>query len=551
MRRATVFMNPATRYVRLRAPAEDGQTLAVPPVDDFDEVLRTNHEQWLDGGDCDLQGRSLRQLAAEAREQLLGEALRFTRTYCDPGAKADPAAPLVLTGHQPEIVHAGVWLKNFTAAALAARHGGTAVNLIIDSDLCRLPAIRVPTGSVRSPRVELVPYDRPYAEIPLEQRPLVDADVWQSFGSRVHEMVAPLVPNPLVREWWADCAEQIRGTDRLGLSIARARHQQEMRWHTASRQHSLEIPQSHICRLPAFRWFAAHLLAHLPRFMMAHNQSLADYRREHDLRNHAQPVPDLAEVDGWLETPFWIWSDDAPERRALFARSTPNGLQLSDRHGFEQSLPISDDSPADAAVDVLDELEQRGVKLRTRALLTTLFARLVLSDLFIHGIGGAKYDQVTDAMALRFFGQVPPAFLTISGTLRLPIDYPKPDGDRPRAIAQLLREMEYQPERHVDFATLGAEDRQRAVALVEQKWSAIESPKTSENAARRHLAIEESNRQLHRLLIPRGKELEQERKEMNRQNRANRILGSREFAFCLFPQDHLSQFLLDFARSIP
>ena len=44
----------------------------------------------------------------------------------------------------------------------------------------------------------------------------------------------------------------------------------------------------------------------------------------------------------------------------------------------------------------LAELSSRGIKLRTRALTTTLFARLVLSDMFLHGIGGAKYDQVTD-----------------------------------------------------------------------------------------------------------------------------------------------------------
>ena len=30
--------------------------------------------------------------------------------------------------------------------------------------------------------------------------------------------------------------------------------------------------------------------------------------------------------------------------------------------------------------------------------MTTMFARLLLGDTFLHGIGGAKYDQVTDSM---------------------------------------------------------------------------------------------------------------------------------------------------------
>ena len=41
-------------------------------------------------------------------------------------------------------------------------------------------------------------------------------------------------------------------------------------------------------------------------------------------------------------------------------------------------------------------LPSRGIRLRTRALTTTLFARYVLGDLFVHGIGGAKYDELGD-----------------------------------------------------------------------------------------------------------------------------------------------------------
>ena len=83
---------------------------------------------------------------------------------------------------------------------------------------------------------------------------------------------------------------------------------------------TLELPQSAVCQLPEFAWFVAHLLAHLPRFWAAHNDALAAYRHAHRLRNRAHPVPDLAESDGWLEAPFWIWTADDPRRRPLFAR---------------------------------------------------------------------------------------------------------------------------------------------------------------------------------------------------------------------------------------
>ena len=61
-------------------------------------------------------------------------------------------------------------------------------------------------------------------------------------------------------------------------------------------------------------------------------------------------------------------------------------------------------------MEQLGEAHTEGVRLRPRALITTMFARLVLSDIFIHGIGGAKYDQVTDAIVRRFFAVEPPEY---------------------------------------------------------------------------------------------------------------------------------------------
>ena len=51
---------------------------------------------------------------------------------------------------------------------------------------------------------------------------------------------------------------------------------------------------------------------------------------------------------------------------------------------------------------------------------TTLFARLLLADMFIHGLGGGKYDELTDSLMRDFYGIEPPSFLVLTGTLRLP-----------------------------------------------------------------------------------------------------------------------------------
>ena len=63
-----------------------------------------------------------------------------------------------------------------------------------------------------------------------------------------------------------------------------------------------------------------------------------------------------------------------------------------------------------------------------RGPMTTMYLRFYLSDLFIHGIGGAKYDELTDEIIRRFFGIEPPRYLTATATIRLPIDRPKRHG---------------------------------------------------------------------------------------------------------------------------
>jgi len=81
------------------------------------------------------------------------------------------------------------------------------------------------------------------------------------------------------------------------------------------------------------------------------------------------------------------------------------------------SLPRPAEGHAETAVKAWRGLEEQGFKVRSRALTNTLYARLFLSDLFLHGIGGGKYDELTDELIRRFYGVEPPAFLILSAYL--------------------------------------------------------------------------------------------------------------------------------------
>ena len=207
-------------------------------------------------------------------------------------------------------------------------------------------------------------------------------------------------------------------------------------------------------------------------------------------------MPELAEEGSWLEAPLWVWTAADPRRRRLWARSAGDEIVLSDRQSWEARLPLRADGHAGRAVERLLELQRGGVRIRSRALVTTLWARLALGDLFIHGIGGAKYDRVTDLLIERFFGLRPPGFMVVSATLLLPIERDRVTDDELRAIRRELRDLTYHPERYLDGADRAVSDLMAA----KRRW--IETPQTAENARQRCRAIREVERRLAALARP-------------------------------------------------
>ena len=540
-----MLMEQASESRSLRAPQGDGQTLVEPPLPSLPEVVATNRRLFAQS-EYDLQGRSLSDLAGSARRALVERAIAYTSNYRDVpdrlrGLAHVADAPFLLSGHQPQLFHPGVWYKNFVLGTLGRRLCGVAVHLLIDSDLCRSVSIRVPTGTASQPRVEAVPYDEPAAEVPYEEREIRNNNTFSSFADRVAALIGPLVPEPIVESLWPLTLERNPQQSNIGLRLAQGRHALEADWGNET----LELPQSAVCQLPEFHWFVAHLLAHLPRFWSAYNDALAAYRLSHRERSHAHPVPDLAETDGWLEAPFWIWSADDPQRRPLFARQSGDELVITDRQSRTIRLMISAERDAAAAAEQLLDLAARGVKIRTRALTTTLFARLVLSDLFLHGIGGAKYDQVTDHIAQAFCGFPLPEFAAVSATLRLPVA-PKHDDVSIDPCEQQLRELRYHPERFIDRdGPAAADERSWAGEIIAAKRRWIETSVTPDNAHRRHLGITAANEALQPFVAKTRRQIERQCVERRHFDRAAAILGSRDYAFCIYPRRHLEKLLSD------
>ena len=521
---------------RFHVPREHGATLIDPPLKQCVELIADNQEQFRSRS-LNVQGRDFSSLASDARTELLHQATSYTSAYRAVPEPLDTEldAPIIMSGHQPELFHPGVWAKNFAIHGLAQQHGGHAINVIVDNDICATSSIRVPTGTLESPTIASTMYDSSQRKIPYEERRICDTELFASFGKRTAATISPLVADPLINTFWTPATEASCRSNNLGQCLAEARHVYEEQIGLET----LEYPLSRICDTTPFRWFACHLLANLPMLWEIYNDALSEYRQTHKLRSHSHPVPNLAMDGDYLEAPFWMWSDKSPERLPVFARYVGDAIELTDRHKLRLSLNLDSDQDAGSAVQQLKQFAQNGIRIRPRALLTTMYLRLFLCDLFVHGVGGAKYDEVTNRVLQQFFNIEPPSFLVTSATSILPIPTAQVTPAELRHNTWLLRDMTYHPEHHVE---VHREEIKQQIAE-KQRW--ISKNCLPQDRRKRHLAIERINRSLQSFLEEKRELTVQKRLKIEDSLSKNALLTSREYSFCLFPNEILCRLLLE------
>ncbi|MCA9131534.1 MAG: hypothetical protein KDA45_00195 [Planctomycetales bacterium] len=494
-----------------------------------------------DGRDAGLEfcGKPLDVVRSQARQEVFDLARHFTSRYRDtPYGSSGLASgqPLLLSGHQPELFHAGVWFKNFLLAGLAAQSGGVGINFLVDNDLCRMSSIRVPAQEAGGGYVaKSVPFDTPRDAIPWELRRLGSAECWQQFPASVKRVLLPEAEEPLLSELWGEAVSAVRSSDRLGLALAQARHKLEEKIGLQT----LEVPLSHLVSTRGFARFSIQLLSELPRFQEIYNSQLEHYRLAHRIRSHAHPVPALEQEHGWLEAPLWIYRSAAPKRQRLWVRVLDNQLILSDRAGWQAVIEgrLDCDNAASQWLDLLAD----GVCLRPRALLTTMYLRIMVSDLFIHGIGGGKYDQLTDAIVRKFFAIDPPPMAVATATLQLPlgehadIHHLGETDEQRKAQRDRLWKLKY----HAEQVDGQLNDEARLLAA--KKQSLLEHIPPRGEKWEWHRQITAVNRRLSELTAEQQQQAKTQLEQLATQERYARVLFSREYSFCLYPLDFIAQ----------
>ena len=510
-------------YRRLRAPGEDQQTLIDPPIDQASRLVHDNREASVRQS-LSIQGKSMSDLQEQGRTELLQRAKDYTSAYRNVDLKTDPDAAIIMSGHQPTLFHPGVWFKNFVLSRLGQQQSAIPVNLVVDNDLAGVASIRVPQVGAGIVSVHDVPLDQPGNNIPFECRSIVDLPFFQSFEQRATGAISSVVDFPLVQRLWPLVGRRLAdGEHNLGLAIAQGRHMMEEQ----AGLNTLELPISRVAETRTFAELVLEIFQRIEEFHDAYNGCLFQYRAVHRIRSTAHPVPPLQKTEDWLETPFWIWEADHPVRRPLYLRKRGDTFQLTDQAKWQTNLD------ARHFIDQFCQLGQQGIALRPRALITTLFSRLILSDVFLHGIGGSKYDQLTDAIVSRFFLYQMPSYMTLTATATLPCLENKVVPADLRRLNVLARELRFHPEEHVDQTEPTVQE------LVQRKQHWLNPSIPRGQRGERHRQIEYCNQQLRQYARPSEPEITAERQQLTAQVERNQILRSREYSFCLFPESLL------------
>jgi len=493
-----MISSPA-RYADWKAPDEDGQLLIWPDAGTLLRETRENHQR-LSTSDVRIQNVPLGELRRRQRHWI--------------GHTADDQ-PLVGTGHQAELYHPGVWVKDALINAIARKVGGQAYHFAVDTDSPKHLHVRWPGGSM-----------------PISDDPRLSSAAWTGLldgptPAHVDELDAAFKEarlgwdfEPVIEGFFEQLKRLAIEQPPLASGLTNAIHQLD--WHLGLRHHALLMAPVWSCE--PYLVFAHHLLARAGDFAVDYNAALAAYRLDEGITSPGRPMPDLLVGPDEVEAPFWLDDLAGDERQRLTLRRSGNRWSLAAPGDEAFAFDPAEDGYA-AAKRLGGFLRRHQFRLAPRALTLTTFFRLLLADQFVHGIGGGRYDQVTDRLIETHFGLEAPRFSVTTATLY----FPGARGQKRISLRPLLQEGRRL--RHGSFSREKREMADRIATL----------PRLSRE--RRELYYQMHAKLNQQVASPSMQAWTSHLEEATRQQMKQKTLFDRELFFAVQPEDRLRQMI--------
>ena len=441
-----------------------------------------------------------------------------------------PDKDITETGHSPILAHPGVLIKHGLINSIAKKVNGIGVNMIVDNDACHDNCLSIPDINGMDSSVERIEFLSSLYNLAFEEIMYTDSTQLMSFK----ESVLKALHNPDMKRTFEDFINIVINlsgqTQQFSDLFTYARHAFLLRFGICN----LEVPVSLISETEPFLNFFLHITANARSFVDIYNAKLREYRRLKKISSKANPLPDLMEKGYVVELPFWIWRE-GKSRKNLFASVANNRhISIICENRIVTHFDFGENCNSSGNLERLKDLINTGIKFRPKAIVNTMYSRMFFSDLFIHGISGAKYDLVTDEIIREFFGVEPPAYATVSATLHLPYKPFNVSNDDVIALKHVIKDMDYNPDRYASGEIM--EDAGMESMVSEKKELIAREAHNSEERHRSFDRLRELNALMKEKIRPLIKEKEKEQEDLEKRLRYNSIVTNREYPFCIYPE---------------
>jgi hypothetical protein len=436
-----------------KIPEKDGEFLCIPSPASIHQLIQSNKEK-MKAHDFNIEMEDVHCFRKKVREKIIRFSINFTselavKFYLDDDTNTDT---FILTGHQPIFYHPGIIVKNLLLNKIGVGERAKAINLIVDTDNFKELSAHIPAYNNGIKKIKETLLSNP-SHTPYEFASAPTWETFQLFAKKIeknlsHPQFKNLYENFL--KFVKAAGEEKRDFKNIShfMTFIRRRYENEVE------SRYLEAPVSYICDMDEFLIFFISIAKNSERFAQIYNFHLERYRIGHKLRYPANPFPNLKMDGKRFELPFWHFYNN--KRNEVFVEcNTDEIVILFDDYG-DINFKINE-------IEKGIELIKKGnIKIRPKAISFTLFVRMFISDIFIHGVGGAKYDRITDEIIRDFYEVEPPEFITASLTLFPSVTLKDENHlEKIKELEEKIRDMKYNPDRYIESVQypLPQEDR--------------------------------------------------------------------------------------------
>ncbi len=384
------------------------------------------------------------------------------------------------TGHQPELFHPGILWKDIFLSKISQEHNATPIHFIVDTDVKEFIYFSVNESS-KGLQISRFEY------IDSEKKVFYKSELPESIEKKIENLIqkekntlSKFIPDDRIEYVKEILEEYLSGIkDKTPIYQLNESIRQKI-----LSSYKINIPSFSISELldfPEYKSFYHKIASDKSNFIQVYNSQLQKYRLEHKIKNAAQPLPDLEPN----ELPFWKLHSDGNREK-------------------------------------IQEI-QEGDTIVPRAITLTMFLRMFVCDLFVHGRGGGRYEEISDGIIREYFQLEASPHIVASATMHLPIKSPFEGtiADE-KELQKLLRDTNHSPEKFLP------NDHE---FVIRKKQIQAEFANPSADKKKLHTEISELNEKMKPLVQTEKEKYEKEIQDLPEKIATRKVFEERHFPF--------------------